>query len=435
MQSWGFDLVNSKALTKIQSMILISIIIVAAVVGTAVYALWSGQETSETIKIGILANLDASAGKDIMQAVVLAAEQLNAEGGLLGKQVEIIGEDHDGTQDAVITSNALNRLISYHKVDFIIGGAGQQGLMVQEVVAEHKRIFIDVGSQRNIYSQRVLDDYDIGKYYFRVLGNESSVAPETIFLHLRELTGFNRVGFITTDLPAWKDKLDELEVVLPELGFDIVHREHFPLETFDFTSYFARAEQAEVEIMYALVLDNGGISFAKEYHQRQSPMVIYGFLGGGVAEPDGWEITGGSCEYISLSFLPLVAGYPLTSKTVPDREAYIDRWDDFPSTSCSNAYNTLRYILPDAIKRAGTFETEIVIQALERTSVETTDARNFVFTESHDVMMSKDPNDTKYKTVLSFQWADEKLVPIAPKAIMEEAGATYQYPPWPGPWD
>jgi branched-chain amino acid transport system substrate-binding protein len=414
-------------------MTLIAIIVVAAV-GGAAYVLLDGEEqSSETIKIGLLTDMGSAAGEDAWKGAFLAAEQLNVEGGILGRKVEVVRESKS-SNDPTEVNSALVRLLSQHKVDFIIGGAGQQGLMVQEVVAEFKRIFIDFASQRNIYSQRVLDDYDIGKYYFRVLGNESSVAPETTFLHLRELTGFNRVGFITTDLPAWKDKLDELEVVLPEQGFDIVYREHFPLGTFDFTSYFARAEQAEVEIMYALVFGNDGIYFAKEYHERQSPMVIYGFLGG-MEGTDGWEITGGSCEYISLAFLPFVAGYPLTSKTIPDREAYIDRWGEVPSLASANVYNTLRYILSDAIERAETTATEAVIEALEKTRIETTDARNFVFTSSHDVMMSKDPNDTEYKTVLSFQWVDEKLVPIAPKAIMEEAGTSYTFPDWFGPWD
>jgi hypothetical protein len=51
------------------------------------------------------------------------------------------------------------------------------------------------------------------------------------------------------------------------------------------------------------------------------------------------------------------------------------------------AYDILRFILPDAIERAGIIETDAVIEALEQTSIETSQARNFVFTESHDAMM------------------------------------------------
>jgi len=432
----------SKALTKMQSVILATIIVIAAVAGSLAYILWSGQGTTETIKIGIFQDLDAPSGKSLMQGAVLAAEQLNAEGGILGRQVEVVGEDTDVSTgvDATKFNSALTRLLTYHKVDFIIGGSASLGFMVQDLVAEHKRIFFETGANNDEYTQRVVDEYDIGKYYFRVTGNATSgfTGITDSLLLLREQTGFNKVGYIGTDGGWAKAAMDGLDVVLPELGFDIVYKEVFSLGTFDFTSYFAKAEQAEVEVMIPMILFNDGIFFVKEYCERQSPMVIYsGYIGGGVSESEGWEITEGRCEFISVSTIPSVAGYPLTSRTMPDREAYIDRWGEVPSGSSSASYNTLRYLLPDAIGRAGTFETDAVIQALERTSIETTDARNCVFTSSHDVMLGGNPNDPDavYPIVIIFQWIDEKLVPVYPKKIMEEAGATYMFPPWSGPWD
>jgi branched-chain amino acid transport system substrate-binding protein len=436
------DLLNSKALTKIQSIILITVIIVATIGGAVAYVLLSGKETAKTIKIGILQDLDASSGKSLMQGAVLAAEQLNAEGGILGRQIEVVGEDTDVSTgvDATKFNSALIKLLSYHKVDFIIGGSASLGFMVQDLVAEFKRIFFEVGAPDDVYTQRVLEEYDIGKYYFRVAGNATSAFTGITdsLLHLKEQTGFNRVGLIGTDGGWAKGAMDGLEVVLPELGFEVVYREVFPLGTFDFTSYFARAEQTEVEIMVPMILFDDGLLLLKEYHERQSQMIIYsGYIGGGISEAEGWEITEGRCEYLSISAIPFVAGYPLTSKTIPDREAYIDRWGEVPRGASSVGYNTLRYILPDAIERAETFETEAVIQALERTSFETTDARNFVFTSSHDMMMGENPNDpdADYPLVLLFQWIDEKLVPVYPKKIMEEAGVNYTFPDWPGPWD
>jgi len=111
------DLLNSKALTKTQSIILIAVIVIAAVGGGAYILLNQQEQTSETIKIGILADLDASGGKKVWKAAVLAAEQLNAEGGILGKQVELIGEDSDSTTswDASHISLTITRLITHHK--------------------------------------------------------------------------------------------------------------------------------------------------------------------------------------------------------------------------------------------------------------------------------------------------------------------------------
>jgi hypothetical protein len=98
----------------------------------------------------------------------------------------------------------------------------------------------------------------------------------------------------------------------------------------------------------------------------------------------------------------------------------------------------VRFILPDAVKRAGTTETEAVIKALEKTDVETSMARRFVFTSSHDVMIgAAGPNipSEDYMLVCLFQWQNGTQAPVYPKQVMQEAGATYKYPNWPGPWD
>ena len=78
-----------------------------------------------------------------------------------------------------------------------------------------------------------------------------------------------------------------------------------------------------------------------------------------------------------------------------------------------------------------------MIEALEETRIETSTARNWVFTSSHDVMIGENVHDpdADYQLVMIFQWQNGQLVPVYPKKMMEEAGATYTFPPWSGPWD
>jgi hypothetical protein len=103
------------------------------------------------------------------------------------------------------------------------------------------------------------------------------------------------------------------------------------------------------------------------------------------------------------------------------------------------SYDIVRFILSDATKRAGTTETEAVIKALEKTDVETSLTRRFVFSSSHGAMTgSAGQNDDVNNLAPAFcyfQWQDGAQVPVYPEEIMEEAGATYKYPPWQGPWD
>ena len=123
--------------------------------------------------------------------------------------------------------------------------------------------------------------------------------------------------------------------------------------------------------------------------------------------------------------------------SAPFLNAYSERWGDIPTFVGTIAYDTLRFILYDAILRAGTIETEMVIETLEDTSIETSLAENFVFTSSHDVMGGENINnpDEDYMVVMLFQWQNGEQVPMYPKSVKEEAGISYTFPDWPGPWD
>jgi len=436
-------MLDSKALTKIQSIILIAIIAVAAV---AAYGLWDGayvvpeEQNSATIKIGFLGDLDSVVGKPYWQGAILAVEEINAEGGILGRQVELISEDHDGGGDPVILTNALIKLITVDKVDYIVGGAsGQTETLVQDTIAQHKIICISALTIPDEITQRVLDDYDTFKYYFSIQFNSTSgkLGMTDSMIHIRELTGFNKIGYLAEDLPWNKETREALDVFLPKNGFELVYKGKFPMGTVDFSSYFAAAEAAGVEVMLPMIVLDGGIPFCKEYYDRQSPMLVFGGVNLLASDPSGWEWTEGKCNHMDFGTVPTTAGYAFTSKTLQTRDAYMDRWGVTITWGAANYYDAIKFILKDAIERAGTIETDAVIEALEETSVETSNARNFVFTESHALMMGTDANDPNadYPIVMGFQWQDGVQVPVDPLKIMEEAGASITFPDWPGPWD
>ena len=429
---------DSNALTKMQSVILAVIIVFATVTGSLAYILWIGAPTSnEAIKIGVFEDLDMPAGKQNWQGTVLAVEELNAQGGLLGRQIEVVGEDNDGWSgmDMVTYTAALNRLLTYHKVDFITG----LGAEVYDIIAEHKKILL-AGSGIDDIEQRILSDYERYKYLFAVTWNSTSgyQGITDSLKTISENTDFTKIAYLGIDWPMNKRAMDALDEMLPEAyGFEIVYRGTYPMGTVDFTSYFAQAEAAGAEVLIPMAYSQEGFLITKEWFDRQSPMIIYSGGMGEVMLPEGWNLTEGKCQAISSSTIPAVAGYPFTSKTLPFREAYIERWGESPGWIATVNFDIFRFILPAAIKRAGTIEADAVVEALEQINVETTQARNFAFSSTHGVMMGENPNnpDAEYMIVMVFQWQNGKLVPVHPQKVREEAGASLIFPPWSGPWD
>ncbi|MEJ2241554.1 MAG: ABC transporter substrate-binding protein [Candidatus Bathyarchaeota archaeon] len=115
-------MLDTKALTRTQSFALIAIIVVAALGLALIYNSLNNSQSSDNIKIGFLGDIDNVGGKAAWQGAVLAAEEVNDNGGVLGKQIIIVEEDDDSeTQpvDVAFATNALTKLISVDKVDFI----------------------------------------------------------------------------------------------------------------------------------------------------------------------------------------------------------------------------------------------------------------------------------------------------------------------------
>jgi branched-chain amino acid transport system substrate-binding protein len=438
----GDTVLDSKALTKIQSVVLIAIIAVAAVAGSVAYVLWSGPvQSSETIRIGICADLDNTYGKTVWRGALLAAEQINAEGGVLGRNLTVVGEDDDSETppgDIAVATNALTKLITVDKADYVTSPQSVNVQVYQEICAEHQKIFFSTGSNNDNDTQRVLDNYGKYKYFFRVFSPNATSNIDGMCDSLRTVknyTGFNKVALLVENILFLSQVAAGIKKLLSDYGFEVVYYNTFPPGTTDFTGYYAAIEASGAQILNPLVISQSCFSLVKEYYGRQSPFVMWGVIG--LAEmSEFWELTDEKCEFISFFGSPVISGYPWTNKTMPTREAYLQRWGDVPGVVATATYDVVRFILPDAIKRAGITETQAVIKALETTDVETSMARHFVFTSSHDILIGLvGPNVPSADYTLVFQWQNGTQVPVYPKQLMEEAGANYKYPDWTGPWD
>jgi branched-chain amino acid transport system substrate-binding protein len=114
-------ILKKDALTKMQTIIIIAIIIIAAVAGVSVYFLTSGP--AEPIKIGVITPLsppaDYISGKLILKVAQIFVEYQNAKGGVLGRPLELVTADQ--TLDTGTAISHLARMVTEHKIVGLIG--------------------------------------------------------------------------------------------------------------------------------------------------------------------------------------------------------------------------------------------------------------------------------------------------------------------------
>ena len=99
--------------------VIVIIIIIAAIIA-GIWYLNSGtknQSGNETIKIGAqlsLTSFGASWGENSLKGAQLATEEINKNGGVMGKQLQLIVEDNQTNANSAV--NATNKLITVDKI-------------------------------------------------------------------------------------------------------------------------------------------------------------------------------------------------------------------------------------------------------------------------------------------------------------------------------
>ncbi len=129
-------------MTKNTKIILIAVVLIA-VVGAIYFYEKNNSGRSGVIKIGFIAPLTgdfANFGQPVHNAEVLAVEQINAAGGINGKQIQAIYEDGKcNGQDAV---SAAQKLINIDGVKAIIGGFCSGETVPVVPIAEQNKVLL-----------------------------------------------------------------------------------------------------------------------------------------------------------------------------------------------------------------------------------------------------------------------------------------------------
>src|SRR4051794_24979510 len=120
---------------------------------------------ADPIKIGVIAEAQAIAGASIPQAAQLAADEINAKGGVDGRKIEIVPYDnHSSSADSV---RAFQRAVNEDKVHAVISSyISEVVLALMPWASRLKTPFITPGAASNEITKAINKDYDKNKYTF-----------------------------------------------------------------------------------------------------------------------------------------------------------------------------------------------------------------------------------------------------------------------------
>ena len=409
-----------------------------------VCATWPGwgpeaEGAEKPIVIGAPLSTAFLYGWDAERAITLAAEEINAQGGVsvggTKRPFKVEAMDTRDLEPVVPVSDALlvvEKLLLEKEADFIIGGPvrSEAALAAMDLLSKYKKVSIlTTGALTPLYHKRISDEYDKFKYCFRISGEVGwMVAGEFIpcLMDIKTKYGLNKLFIMVQDVAHARAAGDATGKLASEKGWQIVGKEVYPTGTTDYSVGLLKAKRDNAQVIL-IVMDMPESSILlKQWFDMKIPALPFGTIIAAAEQPGFYKATEGKGEYCLASVVNAGnAPSKATPWTMKFVEAYQKRWGMEPEGYGTSSSYMAVYVMKDAIERAGSLNSDAVVSALEKTDLMGVYGRIKFNPKTHQVIPSVDPNEGAVGTI--FQWqAGKRIVIFPPKIAMGEV----KLPPW-----
>jgi branched-chain amino acid transport system substrate-binding protein len=373
-----------------------------------------------TIKIAVLGPMAFVQGENHWAGAELARDEINKAGGVNvgGKKmmIELIRADTNELQSVPDATNAMERVITRDKADFVIGGFRSEAVLaMQEVAMDYKKIFLGAGAADAKLGENVEKNYDRYKYWFRLTPTKSPDLFKTLLAVLNSVGGQIRESAkkdqlkvaLVAEKAAWTEALVKgLQATLPKMKMDVVGTwQPSPLAT-DVTAELAAIERAQADVVFTTLSGPVGITLARQMGERGMKAVAFG-INVESQKDDFWKAAAGRANYIST--LDTYADVEITPKTAAFMKAFRAKYGKAPT------YNAATYdavvLLKDMIEQEKTLDADKIVAAIEKGTHVGTGAVA-TYDKRHDLVW-----EIGKTAGIATQWQDGKKVAFWPPNI------------------
>jgi branched-chain amino acid transport system substrate-binding protein len=349
---------------------------------------------SNAITIGHYASMTGATahfGQDTDKAARLAIEQLNAQGGVLGKQLELVTLDTRG--DSAEAANAVTRLIDVEKVHAIIGEVASSLSLAGGRIAQRRSIPMVSPSSTN---PKVTE---VGDYIFRVCYIDP-FQGKVMATFARDNLKFGKVALLKDVKNDYSIGLaDSFRSAFEAAGGQIVVEQSYSAGDTDFSAQLTAIKGSGAQAIYVpgYYSEVGAIARTAERLGLKVPLMG----GDGWDAPDLFKIGGSALNgsYFSNHFATDTAT-PRAQRFVADFKA---KFGQEPTGLAALGYDAV-LVLADAMKRAGSTDPRALRDALAAT-------KNFEAVTG-SITIDKDRNPQKSSVVLEIEDGKAKFVAL-----------------------
>jgi len=229
---------------------------------------------SEKIRIGHLTPLTGflgPLGEYGTMGIKQAVDEVNKNGGVMGRQIELITED---SVNPATASSKAQRMIERDGVSCIVGEINSaSGLAISQVAARNQKIFINTGGNSD-----ELRGKNCNKFMFHVeCANSMYVHTCGRALMQQGLVKGKKWYFLTADYAFGHDLTRVARNFLAANGGSESGEDKVPTDATDYSAYMLKIRQAKPDVVISNLSGTQITSFMKQYSEYGLPFTVAGF--------------------------------------------------------------------------------------------------------------------------------------------------------------
>jgi branched-chain amino acid transport system substrate-binding protein len=238
-------------------------------------ALSVAAQAAEPLKIGLSMSLTgglASGGKSALLAMQIWAEDTNAKGGLLGRQVQLVYYDDQSTGANV--PGIYTKLLDIDRVDLVISAyATNQIAPAMPIVMQRNLVFMA------LFGTGVNDKFGYDKY-FQILpnGKETRFGPSLGFLEtaMTMTPKPKTIALVGADAEYAQTVLAGAREKVKEMGLQIVYDRSYPPATVDFIPIVRSIQATNPDIVYVASYPPDSVGMVRAAHEAGLKTKMFG---------------------------------------------------------------------------------------------------------------------------------------------------------------
>lgn len=314
----------------------------------------------EPLKIGVLAPATgpfAAGGAAMLQSLQLAADEINLQGGVLGRKVVLVPADSQGKADVARTEGL--RLIEKEKVWGLIGAyLSEETAGAMEAAADQKVMLVVPVAATNEITAKVGENYQRYRYVFRVSYNINQWA-ELMGGYIQSL-GIRQYAFAGTNIRWNHEYAQVLKDFLSKKNISQVYEGYYSPQEPAIDPMLKAIRDKAPDLVVLGDPGKGSIEFVKKARAsglKQSLFSVGGALG------DARVVKGlEPGEYLSFQAAAWRGSNPKATQYFTE---FQHKYNYLPVGYSDTLPHEALSVLAQAIAKAGSLDADKVIEALE----------------------------------------------------------------------